>query len=137
MNAIVVHRDVVAPAADVPDEQSLGEWVCASLNAAGREDGELTIRVVDEAEMAALNRIYRGKSDATNVLSFAADFPVATQPRYLGDVVISAPVVAREARTQGKSMRAHWAHMVVHGVLHLVGYDHAAGEDAERMENLE
>jgi probable rRNA maturation factor len=137
MNAVVVHRDVVADSPDVPDARSLKDWVTKSLDAAGRNDGEVTIRVVDEAEITALNETYRGKSQATNVLSFTAEMPVATHPRYLGDVVISAPVVRREARQQGKTVQAHWAHLVVHGVLHLLGYDHVAGDDAAGMEDLE
>ena len=137
MNAVVVHRDVVTDDPDVPDARSLYDWVTGSLNAAGRNGGEVTVRVVDEAEIAALNETYRGKSQATNVLSFTAEMPVETQPRYLGDIVISAPVVQREARQQGKPVQAHWAHLVVHGVLHLLGYDHVAGDDAAGMENLE
>jgi len=137
MNAVVVHRDVIAQVADVPDEHSLNNWVIKSLNAAGYDDGEVTIRIVDEAEITALNQTYRGKSQATNVLSFSAEMPVVTQPPYLGDVVISGPVVTREAREQGKSIQAHWAHLVVHGVLHLLGHDHVAGDDAANMESLE
>ncbi len=137
MNGVLVHRDVVVDAPQVPDQSQLVAWVAASLKAAGCDAGEVTVRVVDETEIAALNRTYRGQARATNVLSFAAEFPVATQPRYLGDVVISAPVVAREAREQDKPVEAHWAHLVVHGVLHLLGFDHALSEAAARMENLE
>lgn len=138
MNTVVVHRDVVvAPSTGVPDACELEQWVTRSLQVSGRKDGEITIRIVDESEITALNQTYRGKSLATNVLSFVADMPVPTEPHYLGDVVISAPVVAREAIEQGKPLQAHWAHLVVHGVLHLLGYDHAAAEDAAAMENLE
>ena len=138
MSTVVVHRDVVvAPSTGVPDAGKLERWVTRSLQASGRTDGEITIRVVDESEITALNQTYRGRSRATNVLSFVADVPVPTQPQYLGDVVISAPVVAREAIEQRKSLQAHWAHLVVHGVLHLLGYDHAAAEDAAAMETLE
>ena len=137
MNAVVVHCDVVAPHTGIPDAHRLRHWVTRSLHAAECLHGELTIRVVDETEITDLNRVYRGKSQATNVLSFTAEAPVVIESRYLGDVVISAPVVAREASEQGKSLQAHWAHMVVHGVLHLLGYDHVAADDAANMEDLE
>ncbi len=119
----------------VPHARSFARWAnaaCAAGIARSRSQAtELTIRVVGAAESRRLNRTWRGKDKPTNVLSFAADAPV------LGDLAICAPVVAREAREQGKSPAAHWAHMVVHGVLHLLGYDHENDRDAARMEARE
>ncbi|TNY24961.1 rRNA maturation RNase YbeY, partial [Fulvimonas soli] len=89
------------------------------------------------AEGRALNRDYRGKDYATNVLSFPAELPPGMALPLIGDLAICAPVVAREAREQGKRERDHWAHLTVHGVLHLLGYDHIAEADAEAMETLE
>src|SRR5690606_20131870 len=97
-----------------------------------RQEAELTIRIVDEEESRILNRDYRGKDKPTNVLSFPFEAPPGLDAwPLLGDLVICAPVVAREAVEQGKPLMAHWAHMVVHGVLHLLGYDHEEDEDAE------
>lgn len=127
MSAIHVQRTV--PAAGVPSAASLRSWAEA---ARGRKSGEITLRLVDAAESQTLNRDFRGKDKPTNVLSF----PMG-EPDYLGDIVICAPVVAAEAVEQGKPARAHWAHMVVHGVLHLLGHDHIADDEAEKMEALE
>lgn len=121
---------------DVPQDRQLRAWARSALEAAeGR--GALAIRVVDEAESAALNRRWRGKSGPTNVLSFRAAPPPGIDVAELGDVVICAPLVAREAAQQQKPPAAHWAHMVVHGVLHLLGHDHHDESDALRMETLE
>ena len=101
---------------------------------------EMTIRVVGAGESRRLNRAWRGKDKPTNVLSFPAQdesFQHMNEPVPLGDLAICAPIVAQEAREQGKPARAHWAHMVVHGVLHLVGYDHENDADADRMEGEE
>ena len=95
------------------------------------------MRVVDEVEMTALNRRYRGKDAPTNVLSFPFGGLPGVETPLLGDVVICAPVVAAEAVVQGKPLPAHWAHLVIHGVLHLQGYDHHAQAGAQRMEALE
>jgi len=102
-----------------------------------RDSLELTIRVVDEAESTALNAQYRGKQGPTNVLSFGFDAPPGVDVPLLGDLVICAPVVVREALEQGKPSQAHWAHMTIHGVLHLLGYDHQTPEQAQIMEALE
>jgi probable rRNA maturation factor len=98
---------------------------------------KLVIRIVDEPESQALNRQYRGIDKPTNVLSFPFEAPPKVRSRHIGDLVICAPVVEREATEQGKPLEAHWAHMVVHGVLHLLGYDHGTDADAETMEALE
>jgi probable rRNA maturation factor len=100
-------------------------------------DHELVVRIVDEAESAALNDRYRGKPEPTNVLSFPCESPPGLALPHLGDLVICAPVVEREAREQGKPSEAHWAHMLVHGLLHLRGYDHQNEAEAETMEALE
>jgi len=126
VSEIVVQRCV--PAAGIPAAVSLRRWAHAAL----KRKGELTIRVVDAAESQALNRDYRHKDKPTNVLSFAYG-----ERGVLGDLVICAPVVAREAREQRKAPRAHWAHMVVHGCLHLQGHDHENEQEAEAMETLE
>ena len=98
---------------------------------------ELSIRIVDENEAAHLNETWRDKKGATNVLSFPAEISEEIQPRTLGDVVICAPIIAREAIEQGKSIDDHWAHMVIHGTLHLLGYDHIEAQEIKKMESLE
>lgn len=106
----------------------------------GRRDRcELTIRIVGEAESRRLNRDYRNVDRPTNVLSFPCDLPTDVDGGgdLLGDLVICAPVVEREADEQGRSRESHYAHMVIHGVLHLLGYDHQAEDEAQAMETLE
>ncbi|MGH7058700.1 MAG: rRNA maturation RNase YbeY, partial [Acetobacteraceae bacterium] len=118
----------------VPAPASFRRWAEAALAGV---PGEVVLRVVDEAESARLNRRYRGRREATNVLSFpAASLPDGSRPM-LGDLVIAAPVVAREAAAQGKALPAHWAHLTVHGCLHLLGYDHQNEREAEEMEARE
>lgn len=114
---------------DVPNRARMRRWVQAAL----QQPAELTLRVVDEDEGRTLNRDYRGKDYATNVLTFVYD----SAPVVAGDIVLCAPVVSREAREQGKTAEAHYAHMVVHGVLHLQGYDHENDADAQKMEARE
>ena len=127
-----------APRAGVPSPASFRRWAEAALRGARRRKAaELSIRIVDTAEGRALNRDYRGKDYATNVLSFPAELPPGVDLPLLGDLAICAPVVAREAAEQGKRPRDHWAHMTVHGVLHLLGYDHVQDAEAEAMESLE
>ncbi|HEV7164553.1 MAG TPA: rRNA maturation RNase YbeY [Gammaproteobacteria bacterium] len=120
----------------VPAEADLRRWVDAAL-AGRRAEAELSIRIVDEVEGAALNATYRHKQGATNVLSFAAELPAGVPLPMLGDLVICAPVVVREAREQGKPAEAHWAHLVVHGCLHLLDFDHETEIQAAEMESLE
>lgn len=123
-----------APGASVPPAAKLRAWARHALDAAVR--GELTVRIVDEQESAALNERYRGKRGPTNVLSFGAETLTGAESEVLpfGDLVICAAVVAREAREQGKALEAHWAHMVIHGALHLQGYDHEKARQAAAME---
>ena len=130
---IAVQRAWGGPA---PADRRLADWARAA-RAAGGGRGALTLRLVDGPEIHALNRRYRGRDRPTNVLSFPAELPPGPYPPELGDVVICGPVVVEEARAQGKAVEAHWAHMVVHGVLHLCGLDHQAPEAARRMEALE
>ncbi|MGD8483720.1 MAG: rRNA maturation RNase YbeY [Thioalkalispiraceae bacterium] len=120
-----------------PTEQQVQDWVETVLKAENKTDAELTVRIVDENESAALNQEYRNKRGATNVLSFPFECPEEVELNLLGDLVICAPVVEREARQQDKTSMAHWAHMLVHGVLHLLGYDHVDEQDAARMESRE
>ena len=120
----------------VPPQADLQRWVEAAisphLNAA-----VVTVRLVSETEMRALNRQYRGRDAATNVLAFAAQLPAAVTLPLLGDIVLCPAVVAREAAAQQKTAARHWAHLLVHGSLHLLGYDHQDSAQAERMEALE
>jgi probable rRNA maturation factor len=127
-----------APEVDAsPRAASLRRWARAALESIG-ESGSLCIRVVGADEMADLNARYRNKQGTTNVLSFTADFVAPNGgERLLGDVVICAPVVATEAAQQGKAEADHFAHLVVHGVLHLCGYDHENAADAQVMERRE
>ena len=121
-----------------PDEDDIRRWIEAVLAAeAETAEVELTVRIVDEAEMAELNARYRHKTGPTNILSFPFEAPPGVELNLLGDLVIAAPVVQREAREQGKTETAHWAHMVVHGTLHLLGYDHLKPAEAEDMEARE
>ena len=126
------------PRKGLPATASFRRWVEAALRGARRrKPAELAIRIVDTDEGRALNAQYRGKDYATNVLSFEAELPPGIDLPLIGDLVICAPVVAREAAEQGKPAANHWAHMTVHGVLHLLGHDHIVEAEAERMEALE
>ena len=133
---VTVHCDV-ACTAPVPPDSELQHWIRTVLRDAGEDDAELTIRMVEQDEMVTLNQDYRGRTGTTNVLSFPAERPPQVESDYLGDIVIDAARVASEARDQGKPERAHWAHLVVHGVLHLLGWDHQEAQEAGRMEVLE
>jgi probable rRNA maturation factor len=121
---------------NLPGERAFRAWARAALGP-GAGNRELVIRLVDETESRALNGRYRGKDRPTNVLSFPFEGPPGMAAGFLGDLVICAPVVEREAAQQGKAPRAHWAHMVVHGVLHLMGYDHGNEAEAAEMEGQE
>jgi probable rRNA maturation factor len=120
----------------LPEPDAVRRWVDCALEGR-RPAAELAVRIVDEAEITALNRRYRGKDGATNVLSFPFDAMPGVETEQLGDIVVCAPVVAAEAVTQRKSPEAHWAHIVIHGVLHLLGHDHHREEAAQEMEALE
>ena len=120
---------IASELANIPTKAQFKKWAKAAL----RVDTEVTIRIVDEAECLALNSVYRGKDYATNVLTF----PLAEEPHLMGDIIICAPIVAAEAITQNKTLEAHYAHLTVHGVLHLHGYDHEIEAQAQLMETIE
>jgi probable rRNA maturation factor len=120
----------------VPAPQSFKRWAEAACQ--GRiKRADIAIRVVDDKEGLALNKHYRGKDYATNVLSFPAELPEGVTLPLLGDLVICAPVVAKEAAEQGKTLAAHYAHLTIHGVLHLLGLNHEDDREAEAMESIE
>ena len=120
----------------MPDEAQFQKWLDAVIPQF-QEESEVTIRLVDEAESHELNLTYRGKDKPTNVLSFPFEAPPGIERPLLGDLIICRQVVEQEAKEQQKPLEAHWAHMVVHGSLHLLGYDHIEDDEAEEMESLE
>lgn len=120
----------------LPTEEQIIQWATAAVQPEG-DEVEMTVRIVDEAESHELNLTYRGKDRPTNVLSFPFECPDEVALPLLGDLVICRQVVEREAVEQEKPLMAHWAHMVVHGSLHLLGYDHIEDDEAEEMESLE
>ena len=120
----------------IPTKASLARYAEAAI-ASGHSGAGLVIRIVDEAESRSINRQFRGIDKPTNVLAFPFEAPPRVRSKHIGDLVVCAPVVEREAAEQGKPLEAHWAHMVVHGVLHLLGHDHQTDADAETMEGLE
>lgn len=142
---VSVDLQIATEEEDQPPPAKIQQWVASALAHAQPANSvstpqpapELTIRIVDEAEITALNRDYRSKDKATNVLSFPADLPDHIDLPLLGDLVICAAVVKREAEAQHKTINDHWAHMVIHGTLHLLGYDHTGDDEAEIMEGLE
>ena len=123
-------------ASGLPTAEQIEQWATAAVQPQ-TDEVEMTVRIVDEAESHALNLNYRGKDRPTNVLSFPFECPDEVELPLLGDLVICRQVVEREAQEQGKPLMAHWAHMVVHGSLHLLGYDHIEDDEAEEMESLE
>ena len=120
----------------LPTAEQIEQWATAAVQPQS-DEVEMTVRIVDEAESHALNLNYRGKDRPTNVLSFPFECPDEVELPLLGDLVICRQVVEREAQEQDKPVIAHWAHMVVHGSLHLLGYDHIEDNEAEEMESLE
>lgn len=134
--SVTVDVDNACDAQDVPADADFSRWVNAALDGL-RQRAEVAIRIVDEAEITALNTQYCHKDYATNVLSFPSDLPEDCEPPILGDLAICAAVVAREATEQHKALAAHWAHMVIHGCLHLLGFDHIDDDEADNMEARE
>jgi probable rRNA maturation factor len=134
MNYLDIQR--VIDAENLPTDEQFQLWVDSALPDAD-EDYEIVIRIVDEIESATLNETYRGKVGATNILSFPADLPDEVDLDLLGDLVVCAPVLAKEAAEQHKALDNHWAHIIIHGVLHLLGYDHIDDAQADEMENQE
>jgi probable rRNA maturation factor len=134
---VKLHVDIQTACPEpVPEEEDIRSWIAAALQNQ-RDEAEVSIRLVGEAEMTALNQNYRGKESSTNVLSFPSDLPADVDSSLLGDIVVCAAVVEREAQEQNKSLQAHWSHMLVHGSLHLLGYDHIEDKQAEQMETME
>jgi probable rRNA maturation factor len=133
----VVHRQVALAANDVPRLSQLRRWAAATIASRLVESCSLTVRFVGDEEGAQLNERFRGSAGATNVLSFPADPDLPGRSRYIGDLVLTVPRVESEARAIGRSTEAHYAHLVVHGVLHLLGYDHQDDEQACVMEDAE
>jgi len=136
-----VDLQVASDAAGIPSIDSVRGWVELTVRATDpARDAEVSVRIVDEPEMRALNRQYRDQDKPTNVLAFPAGdagFALPGEIPLLGDVVVCAGVVAREAQEQGKPLEHHWAHMLVHGTLHLLGHDHVDAAEAASMEALE
>ncbi len=146
ITTVQVEIQIAGDAPGLPGEQEVRDWLEQTINTVApepRRNFELVVRVVDEQESRELNRRYRRKDKATNVLAFPGrpvnDFPEVpvADAEELGDLVLCGSVIAREAAEQGKSAAAHWGHMLVHGTLHLLGYDHETTRQAERMESLE
>jgi probable rRNA maturation factor len=133
---LIVDIQMASASEEAPDPQSIERWVGAAIGNQ-RESTELSVRIVDAEEGQALNEQFRGSTGATNVLSFPFENESPEPLPLIGDIVICAPVVAKEAREQNKALNAHWAHMMIHGVLHLLGYDHQNENDANLMESLE
>lgn len=129
-----VNLQLACDSADIPAAADFERWATAGLQ---QPQGELSIRVVGRPESQALNKQYRHKDKPTNVLSFPFEAPAHVPSHYLGDLIICAPVVLEEADVQKKTSASHWAHMVIHGLLHLQGYDHENDQDAAIMEQLE
>jgi probable rRNA maturation factor len=135
MSTVTLDLQLASDAANLPPEDQFRRW--SQLAWQGDEPTEVTIRIVDGPEMQALNLQYRGKDKPTNVLSFPFGAPAGIHIPLAGDLVICASVVAQEAREQHKDVHTHWAHMVIHGMLHLQNYDHIDDNEAEEMESLE
>lgn len=133
---ITLDTEVASAAPNLPSQTQLARWVTAAIGER-RAEAEVSLLIVDEEQGQQLNRDYRNKDYPTNVLSFPADLPPEVALPLLGDLVVCAPVVAREAVEQNKTLEAHWAHMLVHGTLHLLGFDHLEDAEAEAMEALE
>jgi len=137
---IQVDIDVASSSVRLPSSGQIEQWISAALVDApdfDHSNAEVSVYIVDEDESQELNLHFRQKDSPTNVLSFPADIPPELDIPLLGDLVVCAPVVEREAEEQTKTLDAHWAHMLVHGTLHLLGYDHINEADAEEMEQLE
>ncbi len=134
--SLVIDLQVAFEGADwLPEQRDFERWAGAALQ--GEAPAEVCIRIVDNDESQSLNHDYRGKDKPTNVLSFPFEAPEHVSLDLLGDLVLCAPVIAQESTEQNKPLAAHWAHMVVHGLLHLQGYDHLDDAEAEEMEALE
>lgn len=135
--SIQVNVQRAVEANDIPKKNEFKKWITLALQKKASSDLEMSVRIVDVTESTHLNHLYRQKNRPTNVLSFPFEMPAGVETNYLGDLVICAPIVEKEAKEQNKLLQAHWAHMVIHGTLHLLGYDHINDKDAEEMEGIE
>jgi len=138
---ITIDMQIASEHKELPNQQQLTLWAQTALQGL-KDQAELSIRIVDESESQQLNLEYRGKDKPTNVLSFPFEVPEALVGldevgHLIGDLIVCAQVVTEEAKQQNKPLMHHWAHMVVHGCLHLLGYDHITDEEAQVMEDLE
>ena len=137
MSEIILDLKIASEETDnLPSETQIMQWLDVILPQF-MDQAEITIRIVDQAESQQLNNTYRHKDKPTNVLSFPFESPIEIDVPLLGDLIICKQVVEAEAQEQHKSLTSHWAHMIVHGCLHLLGYDHILDEEAEEMENIE
>ncbi|MCX8729537.1 rRNA maturation RNase YbeY [Gilliamella sp. B2969] len=137
MSEIILDLQIASEETDnLPSETQIMQWLDVILPQF-MDQAEITIRIVDQAESQQLNNTYRHKDKPTNVLSFPFESPIEIDVPLLGDLIICKQVVEAEAQEQHKSLTSHWAHMIVHGCLHLLGYDHILDEEAEEMENIE
>ena len=137
MSTVILDLQIATEQQDnLPSEQKIMQWLEVILPQFV-DNAEITIRIVDKEESQHLNHTYRNKDKPTNVLSFPFESPIEIEVPLLGDLVICKQVVETEASEQHKSLTSHWAHMIVHGCLHLLGYDHILDEEAEEMENIE
>lgn len=137
MDKIILDLQIAASDSnDIPSQDKIQQWLTFILPQFVNE-AELTIRIVDEQESQYLNNLYRHKDRPTNVLSFPFESPVEMETPLLGDLVICKQIVQKEAQEQNKSLESHWAHMIVHGCLHLLGYDHIDDNEAQEMESIE
>ena len=143
----ILDLQLASHCADIPEEQDIQVWLDTLLSYQQLDKKEITVRIVDDEEIQQLNQQYRGKDKATNVLSFPFEMPELNLPdgeqidgaisHFLGDIVICAQVVTQESQQQNKPLGHHWAHMLIHGTLHLLGYDHINEQDAQEMEGIE
>jgi probable rRNA maturation factor len=133
----IVDLQIATEQQPLPSETQIRQWLALCLEQLDIAQAEITVRIVDREESQQLNRDYRGKNKPTNVLSFPFEAPPGIELDLLGDLVICAAVVADEASEQNKRLMHHWAHMILHGTLHLLGYDHIEDNEAEEMESLE
>ncbi|OED48645.1 rRNA maturation RNase YbeY [Endozoicomonas sp. (ex Bugula neritina AB1)] len=133
---VMIDIQIASTSSSLPDTEDFQRWAEAAVGG-HRTEAEISLLIVDAEEGAELNQQWRHKQGPTNVLSFPSDLPAELELPLLGDLVVCAPVVEREASVQNKTLQAHWAHMIVHGTLHLLGYDHIEDNNAEEMEALE
>jgi len=143
----ILDLQLASDCADIPKQEDIQFWLDTLLSHQQIAEKEMTVRIVNNTEIQQLNQQYRGKDQATNVLSFPFEMPELSLPvdvqidgslsKFLGDIVICAQVVNLESEQQNKILNHHWAHMIIHGTLHLLGYDHIEEQEAQEMEGIE